>query len=447
MNFLQFTLFMCGQLGVMLLTRFFFQWLIDFCSQSITISSGASISLFSATIVGAALLGFRVFDGVTDPIAGGLADNWVKRGRERRVLLWYTAPIPAIGMALCFVPSIEHSEMVRWGILLSGLFVFFVGYTLYAIPYWSLIGDYAQGDEQRRGKLSTLLGVGLLIATAIGFIITPMMINTYGYMSSALMISVFSIPLMIAPYYASPKIESARSAESSLERDEPQGMSEPMDEGFVDEPQGQLAQLLVALKHRRFLAVICLFAGSQMSFTVMTAAAPFIASDLLGGSKSDVAWILGPLLAVALPSSVLITILARKIGWERSVAIACLALGCVYLGAGGLGGSVVYSPMVTASLLFALGGPMVAVLLGLEGEAITACAEENGGGIGMYFGVYNLIVKGANGVAIAVTGILADLARGGDPWMVKLMGMSAGGMLLLGLISYAALKPSKAKVL
>lgn len=90
---------------------------------------------------------------------------------------------------------------------------------------------------------------------------------------------------------------------------------------------------------------------------------------------------------------------------------------------------------------------MVAVLLGLEGEAITACAEENGGGIGMYFGVYNLIVKGANGVAIAVTGILADLARGGDPWMVKLMGMSAGGMLLLGLISYAALKPSKAKVL
>jgi hypothetical protein len=96
---------------------------------------------------------------------------------------------------------------------------------------------------------------------------------------------------------------------------------------------------------------------------------------------------------------------------------------------------------VTAALLFALGGPMVAILLGLEGEAISACAEESSGGLGMYFGVYNLIIKGANGIAIAITAVLAEQARNGDPWQVKLMGMSAGAMLLLGLISYVMLKP------
>jgi hypothetical protein len=96
---------------------------------------------------------------------------------------------------------------------------------------------------------------------------------------------------------------------------------------------------------------------------------------------------------------------------------------------------------MTAAILFALGGPMISVLLGLEGEAISACAEEAKSGIGIYFGVYNLIVKGANGVAIGITAALAEQARGGDPWMVKLMGISAGVMLFIGLVAYLFLKP------
>ena len=431
MNVIHFILFMCGQLGIMALARFFFQWLIDFVSQPIPQLTGDTSALLSASLVGLALLGFRIFDGVTDPIAGSLTDLWVKRGKERRVLLWYTAPLPALGMALCFVPSVEHSIELRWTLLLLGMLLFFIGYTLYALPYWSLIGDYAQGDEARRSRLSTLLGVGLLLATTVGFILTPKLIETFGYLSSAIMISVFSIPLMIAPYFAAPPNDSQLTPATSHDQ--------------VQSTAGQLHTLISALKHRKFMAVICLFAGSQMSFTVMTAAAPFIATDLLGGHKADVALILGPLLAVALPASAMIPKVNRIFGWEKGVAMACLGLGCVYLGAGGLGITVVHSPLVTAALLFALGGPMVALLLGLEGEAITACAEESNSGTGIYFGVYNLIVKGANGVAIAVTSILAEQARSGDPWKVKLMGMSAGIMLLIGLLSYLALKPQSSR--
>ena len=87
---------------------------------------------------------------------------------------------------------------------------------------------------------------------------------------------------------------------------------------------------------------------------------------------------------------------------------------------------------------------MIAVLLGLEGEAISVCAQEQELGIGIYFGVYNLIVKGANGLAIGLTAVLAEQARAGDPWQVKLMGISAGGMLFLGLLAYLIFKPRSA---
>lgn len=428
MNTKRFGLFMCGQLGVMLLARYFFQWMIKFCSQSKTIEGGEPLVLLSAATVGLVLLGFRVFDGVTDPVAGSLSDGWVRRGRERREILWYTAPLPALGLILCFMPDFAQAENTRWFFCIAGMFLFFVGYTLYAIPYWSLVGDYARGDDERRGKLSNLLGLGLLIATAVGFLVTPKIIELYGYLRGSIYTALVSIPLMIAPYFASPSTIIKETATL-----DPQSQRSWKDE---------LSDLLTALKSRRFASTICLFAGSQMSFTVMTAAAPFIAKDLLNGTEGDVAKILGPLLGVALPATLLVPWFSRRLGWERAIAVSCFALAVVYLGSAGLGEAIVGTPLVTASVLFALGGPMIAALLGLEGEAITACAAENQGGVGMYFGAYNLVVKGCNGIAIAIVGMLATRTTGeAGPFYVKLMGISAGGMLLLGLIGYWLLKP------
>ena len=430
MGIIRFVLFMCGQLGIMLLARFFFQWLVFFCNQPIS----EKVTLLSVSIVGMVMFGFRIFDGVTDPIAGTLSDIWVKGGRERRQLLWYTSPLPALGLILCFLPSATDGETLRWIYLLSGMLLFFVGYTLYALPYWSLVGDYAQGDEQRRGKLSTLLGVGMLLATTVGFIVTPIMIDHFGYLNSAFILALLSIPLMIAPYFACPT--SLLKREDQLQPKSKTQEEKHEKEGF----KAQVLAFLAVLKHRKFLSVICLFAGSQMSFTVMTIAAPFIACHLLGGTEKDVAFILGPLLFMAIPSSALVPKLSKNLGWERSVALACAGLGLVYFGSIGLGLDLVYSPIATAAVLFALGGPMVSILLGLEGEAITACAEEVNGGVGIYFGVYNLIVKGANGFAFAITTFLAARVTE-DPSQVKLMGLSASLMLIFGLGSYFLLRP------
>ena len=426
-------LFVCGQVGIMMLARYFFQWILAFCSQKPLATS--ELTLLSVSAVGAVLLGFRIFDGVTDPIAGSLADRWVSSGRERRTLLWYTALVPAIGLVMCFTPHAEMAMTWRWLVLSAGMFVFFIGYTIYAIPYWSLVGDYTQGHEEDRNLLSTLLGVGILIATAIGFILTPLMIDAYGYQSSALYLAVISIPLMIAPYFAVPDHLKTSPIQSDTES------SSPTDASM----KSQWKIFVRALTHPRFRATLCLFAGSQMSFTVMTAAAPFIAVDLLGGTKSDVSLLLGPLLGLALPASIFLPWFTRKVGWEKGIMWSCLGLGLVYIGVGGVGVSIIGSPLTTACIIFALGGPMVAALLGLEGSAVTACADdEDDEAVGIYFGVYNLVVKAFNGVAIAITGVFAEMAyQGSTPnvWAIRMMAMSAGGMLLLGLLAYVILRP------
>ena len=128
----------------MMMVRYLLQWIIRFSTlEAPNVDLGGGIALFSASAMGALMLGFRIFDGVTDPISGAISDRWVSKGRQRRHLLWYAFYLPLIGLALCFAPNHEMAVAVRWSLVSLGLFIFFVGYTLYCIPYWSLILDYS----------------------------------------------------------------------------------------------------------------------------------------------------------------------------------------------------------------------------------------------------------------------------------------------------------------
>ena len=416
----QYLFYGAGQLGIMLLARFFFQWVLKFSEEPV--SAGATEGLFIASSVGLTFFAFRIFDGVTDPAAGILSDWWVRKGRQRRNLLYFSFLLPPVGLSLIFAPSGEMGAVLRWALLCSGMLIFFVGYTLYAIPYWSLIDDYSGDDDERRTRLSNILGGALMLATAIGFIVSPMAVERLGYFHSALIFSAIATGLLLLPIFAKPA-DVVRKPRGS------------------DEDANLFASFRVAFGHRRFIAVLILFAGSQMSFTIMTGAAPFIAVNLLNATTSDVALIMGPFIATSIPSFLAVPWLTRKIGWEKAALGASVALAFVYAGVGLMGQATVLSPIHTTMALFSLGGPMAAVLLGLEGEVITSCARETGGEVtSVYFGVYNFIVKVMNGLAIFLTGVLADMIATRGAAAVRGMGFAAGGFLVLGVVLYLAFR-------
>ena len=429
MNLSKLLLYGCGQLGMMALARFFFFWILRFADKGGAAPGAevdpASAVLFSASAVGVVFFAFRIFDGVTDPLAGMFSDAWVRRGRQRRNLLWFSFFLPPLGMALTFLPNASMDPSVRWAVLGAGMLVFFVGYTLYAIPYWSLIDDYAGEDEDARRGMSNMLGAGVLLATAVGFVVSPMLVDRWGFFGAAVAFAIPAALLMVVPYFASPGGGASKPPPPKS------GAASPF------------ADFWKALQHRRFLAVLVIFSGSQMSFTVMTAAAPFIVEHLLGGSDGDVPMLLGPFLGTAIPFFVAVPWISRRLGWQKGVVVASLALGGVYAATGVLGEGLLGSPWITAGAVFALGGPTAAVLLGLEAEAITACARERGGDVvSLYFGVYNMVVKGLNGLAMVLTGALIGLSKtemGSDA--IRGMGPMAGGLLALGVVGYFALRP------
>ena len=74
----------------------------------------------------------------------------------------------------------------------------------------------------------------------------------------------------------------------------------------------------------------------------------------------------------------------------------------------------------------------------VEGEAIVRCAQSSTyKSTGMYFGVYNLIVKALNGLALFLTGLLASQ---GSILAVRAMPFMAGGLCAVGVLVYIMLK-------
>jgi GPH family glycoside/pentoside/hexuronide:cation symporter len=412
MPYRNFLLYGAGQLGVMLVARYFFQWLVRFCDVGKGTATGA---LLSAGLVGVLFLGFRVFDAVTDPLAGAFGDTWVRQGKERRNLLWFSFALPALGLALIFAPTLEMPVPFRYGLLAAGMLVFFVGYTLYAIPYWALCQDYAAGDAKVRTGLSNMLGLGVLLATGLAFGLSPFLVQGLGFLPGALIFGCLGTVLMALPYFAAPKAVPGSTA-------------------HLAEHVPLRAMLASSLKDRRFVALILLYVGSQMSFTMMTSAAPYVSERLLGDSLSGVAKLLGPFLLASLVSFAFVPRFARWLGWERATLAATLALGVAYAGAGLLGQGVIGSPMTTAMIVFAAAGPGAAVVLGLEGEAIARCAQEGEHkATAVYFGVFNFFVKAMNGVALSLTGFMADIGTKGA---VRAMPITAGVLCAFGVVAY-----------
>ena len=422
MNVWRYLLFFAGQVGMMSLARFFFQWISKF-----TTGSEGSAELLGGVGMVIVLFGFRAFDGITDPIAGSVSNWWIRKGRPRQQLQWFSFLVPGVGLILTFLPHEGMPVPLRWTCAIAGMFVFFVGYTFYAIPYWSLVGDYSNGDPGRRRILSNLLGGGMVAATGIGFVLSGGVIKAVGYAPAAVIFAIGGSILMTLPYFAAPP-----------DSRDPKEKSPPI-------PFWKAAG--IALRHRRFLALMALFAGSQMSFTIMTAASPFIAEDLLGGDEGDIARVMGPLLATAIPCFFLVPWVSRKIGWLKGMLFASLALAVVYCATSALGQALIGDAFFTAALLFALGGPMIALLLGLEAEGVVDCAEESGGGdlIGIYWGVFNFVIKILNGLALALAKWLGSLTKA-DAWgtgAVRAMSISAGACLFLGVLLYFVIKPHR----
>jgi Na+/melibiose symporter-like transporter len=399
-------LYLSGQLGLMLQLRFFFQWILDF---SIHPSNG--VVIFSASAIGLLLLSFRIFDAVTDPLAGILSDHLVQKGYKRTFLMKICAPLISIGLIISFLPSSLFSPLINWIIITCGFFLFFSGYTLYCIPYWSLIEDLNHNNELSKQKDSSLLGLGIFIATAIGFVLTPILIDIFGYFESAVIIAISTIPFLYFPLLLDNKTNATSIKVNAKSY------------------KNELLTLFEPLKNKKFIKVLLLLTVVQVSFTALTSISPVFVEMVLEKERGFLAKIMGPVIISAIITFLFFNRVLKKYSWQNVLKNSVFAQGLLFI--------LVYplfllskNPSFDFIILFGLFGIPIAFVLGLEALSVTK-VNDNPKQIGIYFGAFNFIIKGFNGLSIMITGFVIDYVKSGNSIDIVPIFFSMLGIIIL----------------
>ncbi|MEO8308033.1 MAG: MFS transporter [Pseudomonadota bacterium] len=120
-----------------------------------------------AAAAGTLLLVVRIFDAVTDPAMGAIADRTRSRhGRYRPWMLWIAIPYGALAVAAFFTPDVDMGTKLVYAYISYALLM--TAYTAVNVPY-SALGGVMTGDSDERGNLQTWR---FAMAMVGGFLVT-----------------------------------------------------------------------------------------------------------------------------------------------------------------------------------------------------------------------------------------------------------------------------------
>lgn len=115
----------------------------------------------SPAVVGTMFLVVRIFDAVTDPLMGGLADRTVTRwGKFRPYLLWLALPFGVISVLAFTTPDLSPQGKVIYAYVTYGLLM--LAYTAINIPYSALGGVLTDKPHERVSVQSYRFVFGML---------------------------------------------------------------------------------------------------------------------------------------------------------------------------------------------------------------------------------------------------------------------------------------------
>ena len=385
------------------------------------------VLLLAPALVGGIFAAARVWDAVSDPLAGYWSDRTRSRlGRRRSWMLASALPLAVFFAALWNPPSaLSGSALAGW--VAAAFFLFYTALTAFRIPHLSLGAELARGYHDRTRLFSGasfadafggLLGVAvLLLVLERGEIRATTSTISLLAGAAAIGLIVFSV---------------ARLREPMRNRD--RGARGPW-QAFGDVRRNPHARRMLWVV---FLPVVGLVCGATT--------APYGAEYLMG-DPARLASFLGSFAIAALVGIPCWAPLSRRFGkrptWMAARALEAVFFSCFFF----IDTMPAWAVIAVASCAGFLEGGGGVLLTSLEADVIDYDEARTGERKeGTYFAVWSLTAKTALSVAVLVVGVSLEVA-GFEPGVAQsdasrmairlLMSVVPAIFLLLGVVAIA----------
>ena len=153
----------------------------------------------SATAVGTLFLVVRIFDAITDPIMGGIADRTkTKYGRYRPYLLWMCIPYGIFAVLAFSTPDLSDTGKLIYACITYALLM--TMYTAINIPYSALGGVMTTNRNERASLQSYRFMLAMVGGTIVAASVLPMVgffggddNPAFGYQMAMIVLSIFAV--------------------------------------------------------------------------------------------------------------------------------------------------------------------------------------------------------------------------------------------------------------
>ncbi|HEY7773819.1 MAG TPA: glycoside-pentoside-hexuronide (GPH):cation symporter [Marinagarivorans sp.] len=127
----------------------------------------------TAAAAGTLMLAVRLFDGVTDPLMGAVADRTKTRwGRYRPWLLWVSIPFAVLAVLTFSTPDFSDDGKLIYAYISYALLM--IVYTAFNIPY-SALGGVITSDQQDRASVQAWrMGAAMIGGTIVTASLLPL---------------------------------------------------------------------------------------------------------------------------------------------------------------------------------------------------------------------------------------------------------------------------------
>ena len=390
-----------------------FGWASGTFGVSILSNGVAALILFYlTTIVGIAgwvagliLMVSKLFDVISDPLAGWLSDRHKSPAGRRRPFLLWGAFINTVALVLIFTVPIHGNRPVVWLYVLGVNLIYTIGYSIYNVPLLAMATEMTQGYYERSilqgwrvmfssaGTAVTTIGSGVVLGylghrTGVGGRVVN---SAKDYAILGVLFGALTFAGMIVAWAGTRRARFTEQVKTSA---------------------SWRAQTASFFGNRAALIIIGVKSAQLIGIASTSAATFFMLIDVLKRSPAELPALGLPVLVVSFIVTPLLTRLSKWIGKRGgyligAVATAASALSWVFAQPG----EPLYFLMLRGAVTGIAFSANVMFAMSMLNDAMEMDAHRTGlRREGLYAALYSFVEKFGNAVGPAVVGVALTLA-------------------------------------
>jgi len=376
-------------------------------------------------VIGIILAGGRILDAVSDVLIGYLSDRTRSRWGRRKPYIFISTPILFLAFILIWLPPVTGNSPVNAISLAVVLFFYYWGYTGVLIPWFAVLPEMSDQNQERVKIASIGVAIGVFGALVGGGLSGPLIQKLGAFPMALILGGAAFIAGELTLFGIKERFPALAEVQTA-------GFFKVVKEVFAD---------------RQVLSFSLMVMFVQLTYQLMLMNVPYTTTLILGRQEADASLLMAEVIILMAASTPMWYWLLKKFPKRKVFRGIILAMMTGFILNFYIGYSKLVSPMIQAMLIFPIAaipiGGMYTAVLGIIADLTDYDQLKSGQRReAIYYGIYGIVRKtGWALCSLILAGVFSAFGYSAEnPLGVRVIWLVCALSCLIGLLVFTPYK-------